>query len=70
MSEMALENEYPETHDAKGRPHPSLMSDSDMLAELVVHLRAVADVVEELSDSPMVKALQGGGNPLLAMFGR
>ena len=56
------------THDEKGRPFPAHMSERDMLTELLLHMRQIADVVEDLSDSPMVKALQGGGSPLMAMF--
>lgn len=68
--EIAVPEAVDPTHDAKGRPLPHTMSDRDMLVEVLYHLRTVADTVEELSDSPMVRALQGGGNPLMAMIGR
>ncbi len=55
-------------YDEKGRPEPVYMTDRELLLELVAHLRTLADTVTELSDSPMVRALQGGGNPLLAMM--
>ena len=60
----------PRQTDAKGRPHPDTMSDRDLLVELVVNMRAVADAVDGLADSPMVRAMMSGSNPLAAMMGR
>lgn len=56
--------------DAKGRTIPDAMSDREILIEVLLHMRTIADVVEEMADSPMVKAMQGGGNPFMAMLGR
>lgn len=56
--------------DDKGRPLPDNMTDRELLVELVTNMRAVGDAVGELAESPMVKALQSGQNPLMAMMGR
>lgn len=63
-------NEYGPDTDHKGRPIPDIMSDRDILVEILAHMRTIADVVEEMSDSPMVRAMQSGGNPFMAMLGR
>lgn len=53
--------------DDKGRLSPEHMTERALLVELVTNLRVVVDVVDEFSDSPMVKGLMGGGNPLAAL---
>lgn len=56
--------------DDKGRPLVESMDNTEMLRELTTNMRAVADAIDGLSDSPMVKAMMSGSNPLMAMMGR
>lgn len=44
------------------------MSDRELLEEMVHNQRTVTDIVEELAESPMVKQLSQGGNPIMAMM--
>ena len=56
--------------DKKERVSPEHMSDHELLVETVTHLREVADAIEELAESPMIRALKAGQNPIMAMMGR
>lgn len=55
--------------DEKGRRLPDDMTDRELLTELVVNMRAIADAVDGLAESPMVRAMMNGSNPLTAMIG-
>lgn len=63
-------NGYDDTgHDTKGRPHPDLMNDRQVMVECMMQLRSVADAVDDMMELPMVKAMANGQNPLAAMIG-
>lgn len=47
--------------DSKGRLYPEVMSDSDMLREILETMRGVADALEELGQNPMLRAMIPGG---------
>ena len=45
--------------DAKGRPDPEDMTDTQMLREMLILMRGVQDAIEAISDNPMIKNMLG-----------
>lgn len=58
----------PTPTDDMGRPAVSSMTDRALLEEIVFNMRATVDAVSALEQLPIVKAMQNGENPLLAMM--
>lgn len=56
--------------DEKGRPLIENMSDREILVELITGQRQLADALEQLEQSPMMRAMLSGQNPLMAMMGK
>lgn len=54
--------------DNEARKMTADMSDRELLIELVEGQRVMVDAVNALSESPMVKAMANGSNPLMAMM--
>jgi hypothetical protein len=46
------------------------MTDRELLEELVVNGRALADALEALAQNPMIAAIANGTNPMAALMGR
>ena len=44
------------------------MTDREIAEETLVHLRSVAEAIAELQQTPMMRAMQSGGNPFMAMI--
>jgi hypothetical protein len=63
---VAVDDDRPK--DEAGRVFIAHLSDREVAEETLAHLRSVADAIAELSDTPMMKAMRGGGNPLMAMM--
>lgn len=49
------------------KPLPE-MSDREIAEETLTHLRSIAEAIAELQDTPMMRAMRSGGNPLMAMM--
>ena len=43
--------------DAKGRPLPETMTEREMLTEILLTMRQLADAIETVSKSPMLSAM-------------
>lgn len=47
--------------DAKGRTLPEAMTERDLLEEMVLNMRGLADMLEEIGKNPMLKAMMPKG---------
>lgn len=56
------------TVDDRGRVDVFACTDRELLEEVAVNLRTIADVIGDLSESPAIAAMMGGGNPMMAML--